>query len=57
MVTLNLILSIIASIVKMAEHAAEKMTPEQFQAMWERHEARMAFWERLAAQFTTGHEP
>lgn len=51
MITLNLVLGIIASLLKLAEQAAEKMTPEQFQAMWDRHEKRMEFWEGLAATF------
>ena len=51
MVTLNLVLGIIASLLKLAEQAAEKMTPEQFQVMWARHEERMAFWEGFASKF------
>ena len=51
MVTLNLVLGIVASLLKLAEQAAEKMTPEQFQAMWVRHEERMAFWEGLVNKF------
>jgi hypothetical protein len=54
MITLNLVLGIITSLLKLAEQAAEKMTPDQFQAMWERHEKRMEFWEGLAEKFKGG---
>lgn len=51
MVTLNLVLGCIASILKIAEAAVEKMTPEQVQGFIERHEKRMEFWEGLAKKF------
>lgn len=50
--TLTLVLSCIASILKIAEHAVEKMTPDQVQGFIERHERRMAFWEGLVERFT-----
>ena len=51
MITLNLVLSIIASSLKIAEKTVELLTPEQVANFLERHEARMAFWERLADRF------
>lgn len=51
MVSLNLILSIIASLLKIAEKTVETMTPEQLAPFLERHEKRMAFWEGLAQKF------
>lgn len=51
MATVNLILTIIASSLKIAEKAVESMTPEQFQAFWARHEERMTFWTGLLERF------
>ena len=51
MVTLNLVLSCIASILKIAEQTVEKMTPDQVQGFIERHEKRMEFWEGLVNKF------
>jgi hypothetical protein len=51
MVTLNLVLSIIASLLKIAEKSVQSMTPAQLAPFLERHEQRMAFWEGLAARF------
>ena len=56
MVTLNLVLGIIASLLKMAEKAVENMTPEQLTPFLERHEARMEFWEGLAKKFKGGDQ-
>lgn len=49
--TLTLVLSIIASLLKIAERSMETMTPEQLAPFLARHEARMAFWEGLAQRF------
>jgi hypothetical protein len=51
MVTLNLVLSIIASLLKIAEKSVATMTPDQLAPFLERHEKRMEFWETLAAKF------
>ena len=54
MVTLNMVLSIIASLLKIAEKSIENMTPEQLAPFLERHEKRMEFWESLAKKFRGG---
>jgi hypothetical protein len=53
-VTLNLVLGIIASLLKIAEKSMESMTPEQLAPFLERHEKRMEFWEGLAKKFRGG---
>ena len=47
MVTLNLVLGIVLETLKGANLAFEKMTPEQVQGAWERHEKRLEFWQNL----------
>lgn len=51
--TLEAVLSIIQLNLQLLVAATEKMTPEQFQALWARHEARLDFWEGLAQKLTT----
>jgi hypothetical protein len=47
MITIDLVLRIIAASLELTVEATKKATPEQVQAIIERHNQRMDFYERL----------
>ena len=59
MLTAQTVLAIIEESLKLANTLAESMTPEQRQALWARHDARMQFWEQVLSRFRefTGDAP
>lgn len=52
--TLDLVLGIMKSELDIVLLMVQAMTPEQRQALWDRHEARQARWDRLVDRFTPG---
>ena len=54
MFTAATIARIIELTLEIALEAIKGMTPEQKVAFWERHEARMAFWQKLMDRVTPG---
>ena len=46
------VLIIIRLSLELALEAVKSMTPEQAEAFWARHEARMKFWETAYAKLT-----
>jgi len=52
MTPLDLVLAIIKTELEIVLKLLESMTPEQRQALWTRHEARQARWDRIVDQFS-----
>lgn len=47
MLTIDLVLGIINKILDIWLEYVKKLSPEQIQREWERHEKRLAFWENI----------